>query len=120
MANGRGAIVHVELPATDRAAAGQFYSELFGWQINEHPEMNYTTFQADGGPGGGFVSACEQVKAGDVRVYVATDDIDGTLADVERLGGKTLMPKMPIPNVGAIAIFADPTGNAVGLFTGGQ
>ena len=51
-------------------------------------------------------------------VYVATDDIDATLDKAESLGGKTVIPKTEIPNVGWFGFFTDPTGNMVGLFTG--
>ena len=37
---------------------------------------------------------------------------------IESLGGQTLLPKTEIPNIGWFALFADPTGNRVGLFTG--
>jgi predicted enzyme related to lactoylglutathione lyase len=33
-------------------------------------------------------------------VYASTDDIDATLAKVESLGGKILMPKAEMPHVG--------------------
>jgi predicted enzyme related to lactoylglutathione lyase len=112
-------IVHIEFSAEDRAAAAKFYSELFGWKTEHIPEMNYTTFESgEGSPGGGFNPLSEQVKAGDVYVYVQTDDIEASLAKAESLGGKTAMPKTEIPNVGWFAFFTDPTGNMVGLYTG--
>ena len=60
----------------------------------------------------------KKVQAGDVLVYVATDDVQASLAKAESLGGKTLVPKTEIPKIGWFGIFADPTGNKVGLFTG--
>jgi len=53
--------------------------------------------------------------AGTVIAYVGTDDVDATLAKLTKLGGKTLAPKAEIPGVGWFAIFADPSGNKVGL-----
>lgn len=116
-------IVHLEIPAKDAAAAGKFYGEAFGWKIETDPMYNYTQFQAEGGPGGAFVEvggsgAPIQYKPDSLLVYVSTDDIDATLAKVESLGGKTLMPKTEIPHVGWWAAFTDPTGNRVALFTG--
>ena len=43
-------IVHVEIPAADQAASGQFYSDLFGWKYSAYPEMDYAMFEAEGGP----------------------------------------------------------------------
>jgi predicted enzyme related to lactoylglutathione lyase len=82
------------------------------------PEMNYVAFDAEGGPGGGFPEVNELVKAGDVLVYIASDDIKASLAQAESLGGKTVVPKTEIPSIGWFGLFADPTGNVVGLFTG--
>jgi predicted enzyme related to lactoylglutathione lyase len=52
-----------------------------------------------------------------VRVSIQTDDIDSTLAEVEKLGGKTVTPKTEIPDMGWFAVFTDPEGNYIGLFT---
>jgi predicted enzyme related to lactoylglutathione lyase len=48
-----------------------------------------------------------------MRVY----RIDATLETIEAHGGKTVLPKREIPHVGWWAVFADPSGNHLGLFT---
>ena len=112
-------IVHIEFPAQDLEAAAMFYTELFGWKTQHWPQMNYVTFEAEPGPGGGFAKVDgENTKVGEVLVHVATDDIETTLAKAESLGSKTLVPKTEIPTVGWFAVFTDPTGNRVALFTG--
>ena len=113
-------IVHIEIPASDTAAASKFYADLFGWNIQVDPSFNYHMFQAEPGPGGGFVEVGGMggYKAGEVLIYVSTDDIDASLAKVESLGGKTVVPKTEIPNMGWFAFFTDPTGNRIGLFSG--
>jgi len=117
-------IIHIEIPAKDAAAAGKFYGELFGWKIEADPTYNYVQFQAEGGPGGGFPQLASattdnpEYKPDSLIVYVSSDDIDADLAKVESLGGKTLMPKREIPQIGWFAIFTDPTGNRVALFKG--
>ena len=114
------AIVHLDIPATDPASASKFYADLFDWKIHVDPTFNYHMFQAESGPGGGFVQVDEATgyKLGEVLIYVWTDDIDATLAKVESLGGKTLQPKTEIPQNGWFAFFADPAGNRIGLYTG--
>ena len=119
-------IVHVDFPANDLEAAGKFYADLFDWKIRHMPEFNYMTFETQTGSGGGFVRVGGEssdpgslsYKPGEVLVYVSTDDIDATLARVEALGGQPLVPKTEIPNIGWYAVFTDPTGNRVGLYTG--
>lgn len=110
-------IVHIEFSSKDFEESGKFYSQLFGWKVQQMPEMNYATFEAEGGPGGGFNPVSEEYPAGTVMVYIETDDIDATLAKAEKLGAKTLVPKTEIPETGWFALFLDVSGNQVGLYT---
>ena len=110
-------IVHFEFSAADREAAGQFYNELFGWKVTQDPDMNYAMFESPEGVGGGLNPVSESNPAGTVTVYVGCEDIEATLAKVETLGGKTVVPKSDIPGMGWFAIFSDPTGNLIGLYT---
>jgi predicted enzyme related to lactoylglutathione lyase len=111
-------IVHVEIPTTDREASGKFYSDLFGWEVQQHPEMDYATFAAEGGPGGGFPKIDGQMlKANEIKVYVAAEDIEATLARANQLGAQTIVEKTEIPGYGNFAFFLDPMGNAIGLFS---
>ena len=117
MGSGRS-IVHIEIPAKDRNTTAKFYKDLFGWEY-EHigPPMNYTTFQA-GNTGGGYPDAGPNSPAGQVVVYMSSEDIDADLKKIEKMGGKTLMPKTEIPGYGWFAMFADPAGNPLALYTG--
>ena len=114
-------IVHVELSADDLQAASQFYREIFDWEMQSFPDMNYVTFSWGAeNAGGGFSPVREENPAGTVIVYVQTEDIGGTLDAVNERGGQTLLPPMDVPGVGQIAIFSDPTGNKVGLLQPGE
>lgn len=109
--------LHIEIPATDTSAAGAFYHDVFGWQTVTNQEHNYTTFETEQGFRGGFVNpSTPTYKPDRLLVYLPTDDIDATLAEVEAHGGKTVIAKTIIPHVGEWAVFADPAGNQVGLF----
>ena len=110
-------IVHIEFPSKDPAAAGEFYSSLFGWQITTDDQLQYVMFGAEGGPGGGFPLPQEGSKAGVPIVYVHTDDIDATLAKAQSLGGSVVSPKFEVPGVGWLGFFLDPSGTVMGLFT---
>ncbi len=117
-------IIHLEFPANDLQAAEKFYSNVFGWQFQTDEMYNYLMFRAEGGPAGAFVKTGEATEGGHIHykpdsilVYIATDDIDTSLARIEEQGGKTLVPKTEIPHVGWFAVFTDPTGNRVALFT---
>jgi uncharacterized protein len=116
-------IIHVEIPARDLETASQFYAQVFDWKLDlSVPE--YPQFQAAGGPCGGFVAVREEASehglkytAGEVLIYLGTDDIDAALARVEAHGGKTLVPRTEIPSIGHWAMFEDPTGNRIGLYS---
>jgi predicted enzyme related to lactoylglutathione lyase len=117
-------IVHVEIPANDPRAASTFYADAFGWQIQVAPEFDYHMFQAEGGPGGGFVPVATptdggamQYQPGDVLIYIGSADIDADLQKVESLGGAVVVPKTEIPQTGWFGVFKDPTGNKVALYT---
>jgi len=79
--------------------------------------MNYITFDAEGGPGGGFNPTEDgDTNPGDILIYIQTENIEASLAEIEAAGGKTLTPKSEIPGIGWYALFADLTGNRVGLY----
>ena len=116
-------IVHVEIPAGDPAAAGQFYKDVFGWQVNMD-ESEYLLFQAEGGPGGAFVHTGTSPDAhvvyvpGQVLMFLNADDIDSTLVGIEAHGGKIILPRTEISGGhGWWAVFTDPAGNRMALYT---
>ncbi len=110
-------IVHIEIPTANAEESGKFYSQLFGWKITPVPEMNYTLFEPESGPGGGFTMVGENTKVGDVLIYVDSDDVEADLKRAETLGAKVLVPKSEISQVGWVGVFADPTGTMIALYT---
>ena len=112
-------IVHVEFASADPIKGGQFYSELFGWPLKAWPEYNYASVEVRDGLGGGFPKIDgTDYNAGDVVIYIETEDIEGTLQRIEALGGKTLRPRTAINENSWYAFFSDPSGNRVALFSG--
>ena len=111
-------VVHVESPAANQAVSGKVYQELFGWKITPVPELDYTMWESsDATSSGGFPSVSEGVPVGQVIVYIDSDDIDADLKKVEKLGGNVVRPKDEIPGFGWFALFRDPTGNVLALYT---
>jgi predicted enzyme related to lactoylglutathione lyase len=110
-------IVHIEIPAADSAKAAQFYQAMFGWKTTRDEKMDYTMWEPVEAPGGGFSPLGEQVKPGDVLIYIDSEDIEADLKQVVKLGGKVIRPKSEIPGVGWWGVFKDPTGNAIALYT---
>ena len=110
-------VVHVEIPAANVKTASKFYQELLGWKIQHDDAMNYSMWEAGDGSGGGFPEVSADNPAGQVLVYIDSDDIEADLKKVEKLGGTVVRTKTEIPNIGWFGMFKDPTGNVLGLYT---
>lgn len=114
-------ISHVEIPVNDPRTSREFYSDLFGWKITVDETYNYSMFQPESGPMGGFVQVRENPDSfgqlpGEVLIYVSTDDIDASMEKVRELGGEITFAKTEVPGTGWLAVFTDPNGNSIGLF----
>lgn len=110
-------VVHIEIPAADVPGAASFYESLFGWKMEHAAEFDYTMWSDGGGYGGGFNKVSEENPIGEVLVYIHSDDIDADLKQVEKLGGSVVRSKTEIPGTGWFALFKDPTGNTLALYT---
>jgi predicted enzyme related to lactoylglutathione lyase len=99
-------IVHIEIPARNGKESAEFYQKLFGWHTEYFPEMNYTTWDAHEGPGGGFS-----------LIHINSDDIDADLKKAKSLGATIVREKSEIPNIGWWGVFKDPSGNEIALYT---
>ena len=113
-------IVHFDLPADDPARAEAFYSGLFGWKFTRYPgPMEYylietRTQEGEEGVGGGMG------KRGDpdqqIMPYFGVDSVDTYLSEVKKLGGTVILPKMPVPGFGYLAVCTDTEQNRFGLW----
>lgn len=113
----------VDLMVPDAAKAKRFYGELFGWEYATagDPDNPYELAMLAGRRVAGIG---ENTVNPDVppawTTYIAVSDTDAVAAKVERAGGKVLMPPMEIPTAGTLAVFADPTGAAFGVWQAGE
>jgi uncharacterized protein len=114
------AVAWFEITGKDGPSLQQFYSRLFGWNVQQAGDgSGYGLVQAaDKGIGGG-IGAAQDGGGGQVTFYVEVDDVAAYLAKVTELGGKTIVPPTEIPQFGlTFAFFADPEGHMVGLSRG--
>ncbi|HKZ98773.1 MAG TPA: VOC family protein [Thermoplasmata archaeon] len=109
-----GAIVHVEFHSNDPDRTKAFYSRVFGWRFEDIPQMNYATFKAPTGPGGGLQKPGEGGPM--ILNYLLTDEINETAKAIEANGGAVLVPKSEIPGFGWWSLFKDPTGLTMALY----
>lgn len=103
-----------ELATSDSEACQKFYTELLGWTAHEMKvgDVNYTVFKSGDKEVGGMMQMGAEWggMSSHWMSYVAVDDVDGTVARVESLGGKTCVPPSDIPTVGRFAVINDPSG----------
>lgn len=113
-------IAYVEITSKDPARIAGFYGKLFDWTISDGPTADYSMIDmgaGDDGVSGGVGPVQGPEDRGGITVYVKVDDLQATLDRAGALGGATVVPPTDLPgDYGRFAIFADPDGNAVGLW----
>jgi hypothetical protein len=118
-------VVHFEVPFDDADRARSFYRDVFDWQIQPMPEMNYNIVSTgptsdEGMPtepgyiGGGMMQRETPVNTPVITLQV--DDIDATLVSVEKHGGTAVGEKLQVGDMGFAAYFNDSEGNLMGLW----
>jgi predicted enzyme related to lactoylglutathione lyase len=110
-------VVHWEIGARNGSKLHEFYRALFDWKIQVDPQFHYGMVET-GGEGGinGGISTLPAEAHPYVTVYVQVDDLESYLAKAESMGGTTILPPMPVGEIGSIAMFTDPESHIVGLF----
>lgn len=111
-------IIHIEIPTEDPAQSVDFYSKTFGWQTEQWdgPQDYWLiTTGAEDAPGinGAFMRASDTWK--EPTFVLDVEDIDTTVQKVIENGGTVAMPKDPVPGVGWVAYFHDPSGILFGV-----
>jgi predicted enzyme related to lactoylglutathione lyase len=113
-----GRFVWHDLNTTDVEKAKSFYSDLLGWQIEvwKPGEMDYPMISNGGQQHGGFGPAQGGAPSHWLG-HVVVDDADAAAARAEKAGGTILVQPMDIPEVGRMAVIADPEGAVVSAFS---
>jgi len=124
-------VVHFEIPANNPEKLSAFYKNLFGWTVDKMPmgEMgDYYLFRTRAGIGPQDMEKAQHTAGSDGGMmkrmnesqrpvnYIMVESVDDYAKRAEKLGGKIIVPKTPIPNMGAFAVAPDPEGNPFGIF----
>jgi predicted enzyme related to lactoylglutathione lyase len=110
-------VIHFEVSADDTERASDFYSKVFGWNIQKWGgprDYRLIITGADDQPGinGGIF------KRDGATNYVNTIDVpsvDEFVARIAEHGGKEVVPKTLIPGVGQLVYCQDTEGNVFGV-----
>ena len=119
-------VVHFEIPAEDVERAKKFYSDNFGWKLNQlgadlgNYVLVHTGPTDDKGmpQGNGFINGGlmqRDPSASSPVLVIAVADADKAVEKVKSSGGKLVGEIMDIPNVGRYARVQDSEGNVIGV-----
>jgi predicted enzyme related to lactoylglutathione lyase len=94
-----------------------YYSAVIGYQGQPFEGMkDYTMLAYEGTPYAGVNKAPQAKLGGNWIPYVRVNDVDATIAQAKKLKGKLVDKARDIPNVGRVAVIADPSGAMIGLW----
>ena len=111
-----GKICYLEIPSADAEASAQFYAKIFGWKIRTRGDGARAFDDSTGAVSGAWVTGRPPSREPGILTYVWVDDIETTLAEVQKAGGQVVTPKTPNGPDAAHATFRDPAGNVVGIY----
>lgn len=108
-----GSLCWGELYTPDTSVAGEFYHQLFGWKLQPFDgEIEYTIFQLEENDCGVGGMARNDIGGEPMPPqwlpYFMVTDAEATVAKAKELGSKNCHGVMEVPQVGQIAIMADP------------
>jgi hypothetical protein len=112
-----GKFVWHDLMTTDVERATAFYTELLGWETEvwKPGEFDYPMIKADDQMHGGF-GAAQGGAPSHWLGHVLVEDVDAAVGRAEKAGGSVVAPAMDIPDVGRMAVLADPQGAVLSVF----
>jgi uncharacterized protein len=108
-----GSFCWADVATPDVAGAKAFYTALFGWTFDDQQMAGgtYSICMLEGGAVAGlYPASAEQAGTPCWFAYVAVDEVERTVADIEVLGGRVLAQPTELPGTGRMAVGADPEG----------
>lgn len=111
----------VDLAVPDIAAARQFYGAVLGWEFADSgPEYGgYVTCSRNGATTAGLSPLFAPGMPVAWTLYIASDDAAATAAAVADAGGTVAFGPIDVMGQGTMAVAADPTGAAFGIWQAG-
>jgi uncharacterized protein len=124
-------IVHFEMPTDDIERSKKFYTDLFGWKIEnlsftddsrltsaataqpmEYWIITTTDDKGNRALGGGIMKMPEHR----VTNYIGVKSVHEYSSKVEKLGGKVIAPKHAVPEMGYFVLCIDTENNAFAIW----
>ena len=125
-------VQHFEIPADDTNRAKQFYTDTFGWNMQDWPMPDGSTYvgvltgptdtkehkPAESGfiNGGMFKRGGESFPITSPVITVVVENIEKSLEKVKANGGSVIAPTQEVPEMGLYAYIKDTEGNVMGVW----
>ena len=106
----------VDLATSDPEASRNFYTQMFGWDIQVSPDPQYGGYAmaVDAGVGVAGIGPKQDPNAPSAwSLYIGTDDADVLAKRVTDNGGKVVMAPFAVGDQGRMAVFQDPSGGFI-------
>jgi len=126
-------VIHFEMPAKDKKRVAQFYTNAFGWNMQQLGEEmgNYIlagTTETDenhmvktpGTINGGFFDYKDEPGFQYPSVVISVDNLQESMEIVKKEGGEVLGEPMQIPGIGLFVSIKDTEDNRVGMLQPAQ
>lgn len=113
-----GKFVWHEQVSPDPKQAQDFYTQLFGWDVEvfKPGEADYPMISSGGQSHGGFGKALEGAPPPHWLSHVRVESVEETVEKAKSAGGKLAAGPFEMAEVGRIAIVADPQGAYVSAY----
>lgn len=111
---------HVELQAINLPKAAQFYSDLFGWTVEQSkPGLGYWMIWTKEGHDVGSVKQVDKIENTIALNYVHVEHIDEIIRRSAKNGGKAIMWRTQLqdPAWGSIGVLETEDGFRLGLWS---
>src|SRR5262245_28980671 len=114
----------VDLTTTDLDGAKRFYSELFGWSVDDAGDPAETGGYGMFSDHGRLVAGVGHVMGGPPMsywsTYFATDDVDALTERVKNASGTVIVEPMDVMDAGRMAVYSHPDAGMFGAWQAGN
>lgn len=120
-------VVHFEIPADDLARAQKVYTKVFGWNAQKVPMPGVEYYMVNtvpvdqkgmpkepGAINGGMMK--RNIPGESPIIVINVSSLDEYLKKVTAAGGKVVLPKQTVGDMGLYARVSDTEGNIIGLW----
>jgi len=114
--------VWADLATSDAAGAREFYSKLFGWQVevSEDPQYGgYGLAKIDGKDAAGIGPTQQEGQPTVWSLYIGADDVEAVAQRVSEAGGTVVAPPFDVGDQGRMAVFQDSVGAFISAWQAG-